>query len=522
MSDKSVDKRNDTSGTNHPESYDLAGRKGIHRLKPNAVGLAGILFLALAGAAPLTAMLGNVPFAVGFGNGDAAPGGFIFASVTLLLFSIGYVAMARQFTAVGGFYSFISHGIGRPFGLAAGWSAMAAYAVFEASLMGIFAYYFRATIIHFTGFEIPWPVYAFFGVAVIAALTYFEIKVSVRVLGAALIAEVLLLVALDAFVFGKGGGPSGISFAPLNPIKAFTGLNLAEAAPGVGIFFALWSWVGFEATVNYAEESRDPKKNIARATYIAVIGLGIFYTLTSWAVILGHGLTQAPVAAAAHPVQFFYSVANEFTGWFSTDIMRVLIVTSSFACGMAFHNAATRYFYSLGREGVFHRRLGHTHKKWQSPHVASLFQSGLAAIMVLAFILFWISDAKMQKFGNWNTAPYTELYAWLAILGTFWIMTIMALCSASTISYFWRLPREQRPPIWQWLIAPALGGIGLVYAVYLLWVNIKFLGGDMLFVTAIPYIGVAWILLGLGLALYIRRRKPEIYKVLGRLVDKGV
>ena len=34
---------------------------------------------------------------------------------------------------------------------------------------------------------------------------------------------------------------------------------MAAGAAGIGIFFAFWSWVGFEMAPNYAEESRDPR-----------------------------------------------------------------------------------------------------------------------------------------------------------------------------------------------------------------------------------------------------------------------
>jgi amino acid transporter len=123
------------------DSIDIASRSDVHKLKPHAVGLIGVLFMALAGSAPLTAMLGNVPIAVASGNGVAAPGGFIFAAAAFVLFAVGYVAMVRRYTAAGGFYAFISHGLGRVAGMAAGWAGMAAYAFFVASLIGIFAYY---------------------------------------------------------------------------------------------------------------------------------------------------------------------------------------------------------------------------------------------------------------------------------------------------------------------------------------------------------------------------------------------
>src|SRR6185312_5351696 len=110
----------------------------VQRLKPNAVGIIGVLFMAVATAAPITAMVGNVPIAVGFGNGRYAPAGFIVATVVLSLFAIGYSAMARHITATGAFYGFVSYGLGRVVGLAAGALTTLAYVVFEAGCVGVF------------------------------------------------------------------------------------------------------------------------------------------------------------------------------------------------------------------------------------------------------------------------------------------------------------------------------------------------------------------------------------------------
>ncbi|XVQ06857.1 hypothetical protein ACQP1W_29935 [Spirillospora sp. CA-255316] len=79
----------------------------VQRLKPNAVGLTGVIFMAVATAAPITAMVGNVPIAIGFGNGTNAPAGYLVATIVLSLFSLGYSAMARHITAIGAFYGFI-------------------------------------------------------------------------------------------------------------------------------------------------------------------------------------------------------------------------------------------------------------------------------------------------------------------------------------------------------------------------------------------------------------------------------
>jgi hypothetical protein len=95
---------------------------------------------------------------------------------------------------------------------------MAAYPVFEAGEWGIFAYYTRSTLGQFLHINLPRPVYAFLGLAIVGGLTYFDVKLSARILGVALVCEPLLLFVMDLFILGKGGA-HGVSFSPLNPSR---------------------------------------------------------------------------------------------------------------------------------------------------------------------------------------------------------------------------------------------------------------------------------------------------------------
>ena len=149
-------------------------------------------------------------------------------------------------------------------------------------------------------------------VALIGILAFFDVKISARVLGVALIGEVVVLAIFDILVFGQGG--ENIQTAALNPVNAFKnlpagsldGTDIAAGAWAVGVFFAFWSWVGFEMAPNYGEESRDPKKIVPRAMYISVVGLGIFYMITSWAALSGYASTRAAAAGARPtPAGFF-------------------------------------------------------------------------------------------------------------------------------------------------------------------------------------------------------------------------
>src|SRR5918912_2163250 len=175
----------------------FVGESGVDRLKPNAVGLLGVIFIAVTGAAPISAMLFNVPFAVGFGTGIYTPAAFLFATIILTIFTIGYVAMARKMRAAGGFYTFISHGLGRELGLATGICGALAYCLFEVSLLGGFAYFAATNFNDWFGWHIPCVAFALFAAALISVLCYFHVELSVKVLGAALIGEVVILAIFD-------------------------------------------------------------------------------------------------------------------------------------------------------------------------------------------------------------------------------------------------------------------------------------------------------------------------------------
>src|SRR2546426_5654175 len=167
-------------------SIDVSQREDVQKLRRHAIGLAGVLFLTVTGSAPISAMLFNTPIAVGFGTGIGTPAAFLVATIVLTIFSVGYVAMARKKTTAGGFYSFISHGLGRELGMATGLASVVAYSVFEASLCGGFAYFGVLKLGQY-GYHPSWVLVALFMVLLISILAYFDVHISARVLGLALI-----------------------------------------------------------------------------------------------------------------------------------------------------------------------------------------------------------------------------------------------------------------------------------------------------------------------------------------------
>ncbi len=458
--------------------------------------------MAVATAAPITAMTGNVPVAVGFGNGTGAPAGYLFATVVLTIFAVGYVAMARYITAAGAFYGFISHGLGRVVGMASGLLATMAYIVFEAALVGIFSVFAQTTVSDQLGISVPWQIFAVLMIVLNSTLAYFEINFTAKVLAVILITEIAILALMAVAVLISGGGPDGIPVSPVNPVNAFTG-----PAVGLGLFFAFWSWVGFESTAMYGEESREPKRIIPRATFIVVIGVGLFYVFISWMAIAGNGLTQSVSISQEDPFALFFNPTREFVGSWAVLVFQWLIITGSFACGLAFHNCASRYLYAIGREGFINRNLGRTHPTHGSPYIASLVQTGITVVIVG---LFWATGQD----------PYLGLYVLMAILGTFAILIVQTLCSFAVIGYF----RNNHPEARHWFrtfLAPLIGGIGMATVVVLLILNLSTAAGDAsetLLFKLIPWIVIGVFLSGVALALYLRSRRPNKYALIGRII----
>src|SRR6266700_6114526 len=497
------------------ESLDVSKREDVPKLRKHAIGIFGVLFLTVTGSAPISAMMFNTPLVVGFGNGVGAPAAFLFATVILTIFSVGYVAMARKKTTAGSFYSYISHGLGRELGMGTGFGSLLAYSVFEASLCGGFAYFLGLKLNAF-GVSVSWPWLALAMVVLISALTYFDIRLSSALLALGLVSEVLILLIFDGYLLVRGN----VNWNALNIVNAFKGFpasgKLAAGAIGIGLFFAFWSWVGFEMAPNYGEESRDPKRIVPRAMYISVVGLGVFYTITSWASLAGYSTTKAAVAQSQNnAAQYFLAPASQYAGHWVSSVMSYLIITGSFACGMAFHNTSARYFYSLGREGLAPRALGKTHPKWKSPHIASITQSVIAAIIIGLFAIFTGSNDP-------NSQAYIQLYGLMAVMGVIIILAVQALVSLSVLVYFERFHRDEAH-WWRTRLAPLLAFISQAYVVYLLFTNIDFLGAG-----AYPYanwlgpIDAVVVLGGVGTAFYFKKYKPAKYEQAGRLINEGL
>jgi amino acid transporter len=437
-----------------------------------------IVFFVIAAAAPLTGMLGIIPVAIRLGNGAGVPGAFVVAGVILLIFSVGYAAMSRQVVNAGAFYAYLARGLGQSFGVGGAFVAIASYTTMQVGVYALFGFFAALIVNPLVALHLPWFAYSAVAIALVQFLGMRKLDLNGLVLGLFITAEMGILLALSLSIVLHGGGPEGFNLRPFAPREVFSG------HPGIAIMFALASFVGFEATAIYGEESRNPKRTVPLATYAAVSIIMVFFAFTTWAIISSYGVDHVVAAAFADPGNFWFAKSDAYLGVIGTGIMRALLLSSIFACLLAFHNTITRYLYALGREGLLWGFLAGIHPRFQSPYKASYAQTGCAVVGVLGSVLI-------------GADPLTVIFSWTSAFATIGIVGLQFLVSAAVIVFFRRNGLDKR--VWNTMVAPVLGMSGLGYALYLLVVNLPALSGsDDGFVRSFPWIMLAVMMVGGG------------------------
>ena len=454
-----------------------------------ALGTPKIVFLVVAAAAPLVAMAGTVPLSIGVGNGPGIPGAYLIATVTLLLFSVGYAAMSRHITRGGGFYTYIARGLGRPPAAAGAIFALVAYNGLVAALAGGLGYFLTSGL----ALPIPWWIPSLVGIAIMGALGYRSINVSARVLAVLMVCEIAVLLVFDVAVIAARGADA-FTWTSFDPATVFSG------APGVAFMFAFGSFAGFEAAALYAEETPDPTRSVPRATYAAVLVIGLFYLFTSWMMVGAVGAGKVQAAAAKDSGTFFLNLSAERLGEAASSVFGLLVITSIFASLLSGHNASARYLFALGRDRLLPFALGRVHAKHASPYVASLTQTAFTVLVVAVFAVGGLD-------------PYRQLVTIMSGLSTLGIILLQTFASIAIVAFFRRRGDRRYG---RTLVAPVLGCVGMLTATVLLLENFDTLADShAVVINALPYAVLVVAVAAAGYALWLRRAHADRYAGMG-------
>ncbi|MDJ0395814.1 APC family permease [Rhodococcus sp. G-MC3] len=462
-------------------------------LRANALGASGIAFMVVAAAAPLTVMAGVAPLALAVG-GVGAPVAYLGAGAVFAVFAVGFLAMTRHVGGVGAFYSYITLGLGKALGLAAGILAVLSYNAVMIGVYGLMAVQTQAAIERLLHVHIEWWVLALAAIVVVLAIGRRGVDVGAKILGVLLVFETAILLVL-AFSVLVQGGADGIEFSSFTPD--------AIISPGMGgiLAIAFAAFMGFESTAVYRSEARDPNRTIPRATYCAVGFMALFYCFIVWSIVQAFGDRDVQAAAGGDIAGLFFTAIEKYVGLWASDVMSVLIVTSALASQIAFHNAINRYTLSLANDGILPRWLDHTHPVFKSPSRAGLLQTVVAAVVVSAFALA-------------GADPYYKLLLLLNTPGIIGLLVLQLLTSIAVVAYFVRKKAVSAERIG--VIAAAIGAVLLAGGTALLIKNVELLtlATGITNVLLVGSVGVV-ILAGVAAGMWCRSHRPDVYAAIG-------
>lgn len=449
-----------------------------------SLGTGAIAFMVIAAAAPLTVIGGNAPLAIGQGNGAGAPVGFLLASIVLLLFAVGFVAMTPYVKEAGAFFSYVTIGLGSRLGMGTAYVALVAYTAIQAGIYGYMGWAVMDLVRYYGGPEIHWSVFAIAALLIVGFLGYRHIDLSSKVLGVALLLEMLVMMIVNVAVL-INGGPEGRSAASFDP-QVFLTPGL-----GVAVLFALTGFIGFESTAIYRDEARDPARTIPRATYLAVAIIGVFYTLSVWVLVVASGassVTEVAQQTLFGSKNMLLDTAGEFAGSLTRSTMQILLITSLFACVLSFHNIIARYQFALAKIGSMPARLGTVHAKHQSPAFSSIVQSITALVIVAVFVVIGLD-------------PLVQVFGYMAGVATVGMVMMMLLTTVAVVVFFLRHPRL-RKNVWTATVVPIIAVLALGVSAWLVLSNFTMVTSGSLAVS-------------IGLALV-----PPVALIIGAIVNR--
>lgn len=476
-------------------------------LRSGRLGVLGIVFFVVAASAPLIGMTGAVPVAMLVGNGAAVPGAYLAVGLTLLLFTVGYAAMSRRMTNSGAFFAYVGKGLGVDVGVASAFTALVAYVTIQLAIYGFFGAVVSGTVAGL-GLELPWYVWSLFAWLIVTGLSLVSVDIGAKVLGVLLVLEILVLLVAGFAMLGSGG-PEGFDFgASFSPAQVFAGGFSGTA--GIALAFAFASFIGFEATAIYGEESRDPKRTVPIATYVAITVISVLFAIVSFAMVTGMGssavidevIERSSVDGVplADPAAVLFSLAEQYVGGWAVVVMGILVITSLFAGLLAFQNAAARYFFALGRGGVLPAAVAKTNAAG-APITGVIITSVLAGLVMVIFAVTGLD-------------PVLNLFFWMSSVTVIAIVLVEILVSIAVIRFF---RKEGGGSLWSTTIAPALAAIVLALGLYLLMSRFNLLAGTVPDGVDPSLPESAWQLNGLGWFLVLL---PFITLVVGYVVAR--
>ena len=328
-----------------------------------------LLFFVLGDivGAGIYALVGEVGALVG----GAIWAAFLAAFFLAIFTASSYAELVTKYPRAGGSATYVNNAFRNPFV-----SFMVAFAVMASGITSACTLTLAFSGDYLAQFiTVPVIGAALVFMVLIGLINFYGISESVRInviLTCVEITGLVLIVVIGATALAGGHGDPGRAFE----FKEGTSVLTALLAGTVLAFYAL---IGFDDSVNVAEETQHPSRNYPRAIFGALLLAGFIYLLVTFTASMvvptatladssGPLLEVVKAGPIAIPTQLFAAIA-------------LLAVSNGALINMIM---ASRIIYGMGDQGVMPTVFSRVHPGRRTPWVSIVFTTVIALLVLIA------------------------------------------------------------------------------------------------------------------------------------------
>ena len=412
----------------------MSSESAYERLGAKVLSLPDVIAQSVGFMGPIFSSAFVIPLVVGVisasgkGGGVAAPLSVIIAAVGV--FALGWIVSnyAREIHSAGSLYDYVTRGLGKRVGTAAGWLYYGGVVVLLVGLLLLIGGYLQSTIqSEFKVNPLPSWAWTLLIIALIAFILYRGVRLSTR---SQLVLAMISIIVVTIFfitVIAKLGSA--------NSVKPFEPSSSADGWSGIffGVLYGVLLFVGFETAANLAEETPKPRREIPIAVMTTAGIATVIYVLATYVEVAGFHYSLKSITAAASAPLFALGASKSAGGFGGTWIDRLLelvVLFDMLAVAIGCAVSASRGLFAMARDRRIPAPLAITSKRHGSPLGAAVFIIGVA-IVTLLVNQFWTSLFALPA-----TPHYFALFAWGSTFGGFALVVVYLLMSVGSVRSF--------------------------------------------------------------------------------------
>ena len=341
-------------------------RRSIGPFQLTLYGLGGML------GAGIYALIGKAAGAVG----NAVWLSFAVALIAALLTALSYASLASRYPRAGGAAYVVEKAYGVPLlSFTVGLALVCAALTSVATQSQVFA----AVLLDLTGLaRLPvWSIALGF-IAILGGIVARGIRESMWVNVACTLVEAGGLLLVIAVGFSAWGSVDYFE-SPATQGSFDFALLIVQGAS-----LTFFAFIGFEDTVNVAEECRDPERTIPLGLILATTIAALLYMGVAISAV--SVVPSGELSAAASPLTEVVSRAAPAIPAILLTIITLFAVANT---ALVNYVTASRQIYGMARQGLLPARLGRVHRRTQTPHIAV---AGVALLLVPLALAGTIAD----------------------------------------------------------------------------------------------------------------------------------